>query len=252
MIDLHLSTIGDQAAALAREHGLGIEVAEFSYAVNMDTNFEHWEEVVRKNLAGIKQRILHAPFSELCPSAVEPLVIEITRRRLEQGFELARHFNIERMVVHTGYIPRVYFTDWFAEGSARFWCDFLADKPSDFTLLLENVFEEKPEIMRDIVEKTGDERLQLCLDVGHAGGASSDIPLSRWITTLAPYLGHVHIHNNYQIWDEHNPPGDGLIDIDRAINEIIDLRPDATFTAEMADLSSAVSWFKDHGFLDSR
>jgi len=249
LINLHLSTVGENAAALAREHGLGIEIAEFSYARNMDTDFPHWAAVTHANLKGIGRRIFHAPHNELCPAAVDPLIADVTRQRLEQAYKLMLHFGINRMVVHSGYVPHLYFKSWFTERSVHFWRDFLADKSPDFSLLLENVMEEEPGILRDIVEKTGDTRLQLCLDIGHAGGIFSDLPVAHWIETCVPCLGHVHVHNNCRTGDLHNPPGDGLIDMKAALTQIVELRPSATYTVETADLRSAVAWFERCGFL---
>jgi len=233
---------------LAREYGLGLEVTEFSYAANMDTDFPHWDDLTRKNLAGIKRRIFHAPFNELCPAAIDPLVAEITRQRLEQAYKLACRYGINKMVVHSGYIPHIYVESWFAERSALFWRDFLRNKPPDFSLLLENVMEEKPDVLQSIVEQTDDARFKLCLDIGHAGGVLSKIPVAHWIEATAPYLGHVHIHNNYHAEDSHNPPGSGLIEMSAALSRIMELQPSATFTAETTDLRSAVSWLADSGF----
>ena len=249
MIDLHLSTIGQEAAVLARKYGLGIEIADFGYAVNMDVNFPYWENLTHANLAGIERRIFHAPYNDLCPAAVDPLIMEVTKRRFEQAYHLTRLFAINKMVVHSGYIPNLFFKSLFTKQSVDFWRGFLLDKPSDFILLLENVMEEGPDMLLDIIEKTGDPRLQFCLDIGHAGGVFSVLPVLRWIETTAPYLSHVHIHNNYHSGDIHNPPGNGLIDMEAAINRIAELRPNATYTAETENLRSAVSWFETHGFL---
>lgn len=243
--------MGAEAATLAREFGLGLEIAEFSYAANMDTDFPRWDALTRANLVGIERRIFHAPFNELCPAAVDPLVAELTRRRLEQAYALMRHFTINRMVVHSGYVPHIYVKSWFAERSAQFWRAFLYDKPPDFSLLLENVMEESPDMLCDIITQTGDTRFRLCLDIGHAGGVFSKLPVERWIEDTAPYLNHVHVHNNYRASDLHNPPGDGLIDMASALARISDLQPGATYTLETSDLRRAVSWLTNNGFLNS-
>ena len=251
MVNLYLSTIGENAAVLARKHGFGIEIAEFSYAVNMDTDFSYREKITCENLAGIRNRIFHAPFAELCPAAIDPLIMEVTRRRYNQAYKLMQGFCINNMVVHSGYIPNLYFKSWFVNRSVEFWRDFLLDKPPDFLLFLENVMEESPDILRNIVEKTGDARFQLCLDIGHAGAAFSKAPVPRWVETTAPCLGHVHVHNNYCEGDVHNPPGDGLIGVREAIVKILEKKPNVSFTAETADLKSAVSWFDDNGFINA-
>ena len=245
-MDIYLSTIGKNAAALAREYGFGIEIAEFSCAVNMDEDFERWDELTRGNLSGIKNRIFHAPFNELCPAAIDPLIARVTKGRLEQAYRLMRRYEINKMIVHSGYIPNLYFRDWFAERSSVFWRDFLSDKPADFSLFLENVLEEDPEMLISIIEKTNDERFRLCLDIGHAGGRASILPVSEWIDVSAPYLKHVHVHNNDHKSDLHDPPGKGLIDMKAAITRITDLRPDTSYTLETEDLSAAIAWLKTY------
>ncbi|MDR3239287.1 MAG: sugar phosphate isomerase/epimerase [Clostridiales bacterium] len=250
MIDLYLSTIGTDAAALAREYGLGIEIAEFSYAVNMDTDFPHWDEIVRANIAGIERRIFHAPFNDLCPAALDPLVLEVTRRRFAQAYKLMQGYGIHKMVVHSGYLPRMHYKSWFAAHSVDFWREFLSGKPPDFLLALENVMEEDPDMLLEIVEKTGDPRFQLCLDIGHAGAYFSHKPVSHWIETAAPYLGHVHVHNNYHEVDTHNEPGDGLIDMKAALTRIAELRPNVTYTLETQNMIASVEWMKSNGFIE--
>ena len=250
-IELYLSTIGEGAAALARRHGFGLEISDFSYAANMDADFPHWDAVTRENLSGVEKRIFHAPYSELNPAAFDPLVAEVTGRRLEQAYRLARRYDIHRMVVHSGFVPRIYHRSWFVERSVEFWRGFLGGKPPDFSLLLENVMEDSPDMLMEIVDKTGDGRLKLCLDVGHAGGYFSATPVLGWVEAAAPYLGHVHIHNNNVEEDLHDPPGRGAIDVEAVLVRIRELCPGATYTAETADLLSAVSWLELRGFLSA-
>ena len=248
MTALLLSTIGKDAAKLAREHGLGIEIADFSYAVNMDEDFAYWNAVTTENLCDITNRAFHAPYSELCPAAVDPLALEVTSKRLRQALTLSRSYDIGRMVVHSGYIPKIYVKSWFTDRSVSFWRDFLTVVPQDFALLLENTFEESPDMLLDIVEAVGDARFQICLDVGHAAVAGHAVSVVNWIEAVSPYLSHAHIHNNNLAEDLHAPPGDGSINMRAAIDRILELRPNTTLTAETQDLHSALSWFKVCGY----
>lgn len=67
---------------------------------------------------------------------------------------------------------------------------------------------EEQELMVQAIEeamtRVDDPRLRLCLDVGHANSNASNVPVSEWIDCCAPYLSHVHLHNN-----EGDPEGDG-------------------------------------------
>jgi len=248
-MDFYLSTIGENAGELARQYGLGIEIAEFCYSANMDTDFSHWDGIARANMAQIERRIFHAPCFDLCPAAIEPLLVEVTWKRYKQAYALMRTYGINKMVVHSGYIPQLYIKSWFIEKSVAFWRAFISDKPPEFLLLLENTLEEKPEMLCEIVEQVGDARFQLCLDIGHSGTVSSAVPVSYWVEHVAPYLGHVHVHNNYHISDKHNPPGDGIIDMSIVLNQITQAQPKATFTLETQDLQSSLTWLGTNGFI---
>ena len=75
---LYISTIGSDAPDLAREHSLGLELADFCMASNMDRDFTQTDRHVRQILTGVSRLMLHAPFSEMCPAAIDPLVRKVT------------------------------------------------------------------------------------------------------------------------------------------------------------------------------
>ncbi|UOO36779.1 sugar phosphate isomerase/epimerase [Oscillospiraceae bacterium CM] len=246
---LYLSTLADDAPITARENGFGLEIAEFCTASNMDADFALWDGVVREKISGVDRRVLHAPFNELCPSAIDPLVLDVAKRRYEQAVKLARCYGINRIVVHSGYIPLVYFKEYFVERSVTFWRDFLKDKPSDLCLVLENVLEDSPQQLMDIVRSVDDKRLRLCIDVGHANIMRRDMTLEAWTRAVLPYLGHAHLHNNAGTWDDHAGLDDGVIDMETIIRIIAEGQKDATLTLETREAASSVAWLREKGFL---
>ena len=163
---LHLSGIDGQAAALAGKWRLGFEIAEFCWAPRLEQ--PDAMELVRQQIAGVERLWLHAPFAELAPCAIDPLVREAALRRFRQTIRTARMLGVKRIVVHGGYIPLVYFPEWYVEQSAVFWKELLADVPPDMVLAVENVMEPGPDMLVQIAEQVNDPRLGLCLDVGHA------------------------------------------------------------------------------------
>ena len=172
---IYLATISEGCRDAAKQYGLGLECDTFCTAVNLEN-----PEMIRQaeqQLDGFSHKVLHAPFNELCPAAIEPEVVRITRMRYEQAWEMAQKLGIHRMVVHSGYIPLIYFPEWFTEKSIAFWKEFLKDKPEDCEILLENVLEGEPDMTASIVEAVDDPRLKLCLDIGHA---NSEVSISLW------------------------------------------------------------------------
>jgi sugar phosphate isomerase/epimerase len=158
-------------------------------------------------------------------------------------------YGIGKMVVHSGYMAQLYDVNWFSARSVDFWKEFLEDKPDDFALYLENVFEPNPDMLCEIVGAVGDERFKLCLDIGHSATSGAKTPMSEWIERFAPALGHVHLHNNYGDYDTHNALGLGGIDVASAIRGIAGTAPGATFAIEASDGQSSVDWLVANGFL---
>jgi len=246
---IYISTIADDADSLAREYGFGLEIAEFCTALNMDESFEKYDAQVRDRIRSVERLIFHAPFNELCPAAIDPLIVDVAKMRYAQAYDLMRGYGVNRMVVHSGFVPMIYFEEWFVEKSVSFWRDFLTDKPEGLRVYIENVLERSPEMLCDIVSAVNDERLGLCLDIGHASHVKSDITINEWAEHMLPFLGHVHLHNNYGERDTHNAPGDGIVDVAALIRLVAQAAPDVTFTVETIDGRSSVKWLESIGFL---
>lgn len=247
---LYVSTVSTDAVEVAARYGIGLELAEFCTAENMDTDFARWDAAVREKMAAADRFVFHAPFNELCPAAIDPLIVDVARQRYRQAYGLMCSYGVRKMVVHSGYVPLVYHKGYFAERSIMFWKEYLEDKPDDLILCLENVMEDEPELLRDIVAEVDDPRFRLCLDIGHAGTIVSEWPISHWIDCCAPLLGHVHAHNNYRAHDNHNGLIDGEIDMAAALRRLFTLRPDVTVTLETIETGPSMQWLEKNGFLE--
>lgn len=247
---LYLGTIASDAAEVAKEYGTGLEIDEYCSAVNMDPElFSATDRAVREKMTFAGQYILHAPFNELCPAAIDPKALELAYQRLEQAYRLAKDYNIKRMVVHSGYVPQVYFKSWFSERSIEFWKNFMRDKPEDFYIMIENVLEDEPYTMAEMLKQLGDHRIGACLDIGHAH-CSSNVDLMDWVSALGPFLHHVHIHNNNKEYDQHWDLGRGNIDMNRIMEAIRDCAPGTvTYTIENVECRDSMRWLSENGWI---
>jgi len=234
-----IATLFEGAPRIAQEYGFGLEIDEFCTASNMDTDFEHWNSIVLDHMKFAQAAVFHAPFAELSPCAIDPVMRKAAMKRFFQAAALARSYGIRRMVVHGGFIPNVYFPIWYEEKSAEFWREFLSVQPDDFELLIENVMEDDPASMQRMFDAIGDKRAGICLDTGHAHVVSR-IPVEEWITTLSGRIRHVHLHNNYGEHDTHNPPGEGTIDMERVMALLDAHAPEASITFECLKFDSSL------------
>ena len=244
---LYLSTISTDAPCVAREYGFGLELAEFCTAWNMDEKFTHVDSVVKKKLEGIPRSLLHAPYNELFPCAIDKKARALAAERYRQATDLATRYGSRKVIIHGGYNPQIYFPVWYVKQSVLFWQDFLRDNPG-VEIVLENVLEDEPRWLLDIVAGVDDPRLRLCLDIGHVNAYSS-VPLTDWLVLWAPYLSHLHIHNNDGSRDAHNALNEGTIPIKELLLQAQHLCPDATYTLELMNDAPSVVWLQENDLI---
>ena len=242
---LYISTIAPDAPALARQYGLGLEIAEYCTAWNMDEKFDEVHPTVLEKVRDIPNRVLHAPFNELFPCAIDPKARELAAYRYRQAINLAKRYDATKVIIHGGYNPRIYYPVWYVGESIKFWQDFMKEDPG-VEIVLENVLEEELGMLLDIVKGVDDPRLRLCLDVGHVN-AYSGIPVLDWLQAWAPYLSHFHIHNNDGSWDTHSPLDCGSIPMRELLAQAENLCPNATFTLEVMEAEPSARWLKEKG-----
>ena len=247
---LHLSGMDSRAPALARTWGLGFEITEFCWAPRLEQ--PDAMALVQRQIQGAAGLWLHAPFAELAPCAIDPLVRDAALCRFRQTIRTAQALGVQRMVVHGGFIPLVYFPEWFVEQSVLFWKELLADVPADMVLAVENVMEPGPDMLVQIASQVNDPRLGLCLDVGHANTSVSKTPPMDWIVPMAPWLRHVHLHNNAGDWDLHDPLGRGNIPMEQMLDTLLTVCPAATYTIENQDCAPSLDRLAPRGYLEER
>lgn len=245
--NIYLSTIATDAVRVAKEYGLGIEIAEYCTAWNMDEKFAGVDGVVKKKLDGISRSVLHAPYNELFPCAIDPKARELAASRYRQAIGLAKRYGSTKVIIHGGFNPWIYFPVWYVGESIKFWQEFLEQDPG-VQIVLENVLETDPAWLLDIVKGVDDSRLKMCLDIGHVN-AYSNIPAMDWLETCAPYISHFHVHNNDGSRDQHNALNDGTIPLKEFLLRAEEICPDATFTMELMKDTLSMQWMAENGLI---
>ena len=178
-MNFYLSTIDENAQTLAKQYGMGLEIAEYCTAWNLDEKFPETDVAVRKKMEGVSNLVFHAPFNELFPCAIDPRARELASYRYRQAIRVAKEYGATKVVIHGGYNPRIYYPEWYVEQSILFWKEFLKEN-AGMEICLENVLEEAPGMLVDIVRGVENTKLRLCLDVGHVN-AYSKIPVAAWV-----------------------------------------------------------------------
>jgi sugar phosphate isomerase/epimerase len=160
---------------------------------------------------------IHGPFMDLSPGGVDQRIKEVTRERLFKTIQLAHFFNPRMIVFHPGY------ESWKFDGNINLWLESSLQtwKPlvkeaeeKGLTLAVENVFEEGPEPIKNLLEEIHSPRFRFCFDTGHQNVfARTSLPV--WMEALGGFLSEVHLHDNHGEMDEHLPVGEGKFDFDQ-------------------------------------
>ena len=233
---------------LARQYGLGIEIAEFCTASNIDQDFEKYDSIVLNTIRGVERRTLHGPFNELFPCAIDPRARELAAFRYWQAIELAKRYAAEKVVLHGGFQPYLYFPQYYVEQSGLFWKHFMNELTEKMgedapVIVLENVLEPDPGMLLQIVKQAEHPKLKLCLDLGHVN-AYSKVRWEKWIEESAPYLSHVHLHNNAGDYDTHSTLSDGNLPIQKILEKLQLLAPEASICLEIPAAESSVKYLE--------
>ena len=177
---------------------------------------------------------VHAPFMDLSPGGADAKIKSATMERLHQTLTAAAIFVPRMITFHPGY------NKWFFDGDIPFWLESslttwqpIVERAAklDLQLALENVFEEDPSGLQQLMSAIGAPHLGFCFDIGHCN-LFSTVSMEEWFISLGGYMREVHLHDNRKTADDHLPVGDGEINFELFMRLVNDYRVSPIFTIE--------------------
>ena len=204
-------------------------------AEDLDTSHEEdlqrLSEALRENQLEVS---IHGPFMDLSPGGVDPRIKEVTRDRFLKTIELAHFFNPTSIVFHPGY-ERWKFDgniNLWLESSLQTWRPLVKEaEERGLTLAIENVFEESPDPIKNLLEEIHSPRFRFCFDTGHHNVFGKTL-LPVWMEALGGFLSEVHLHDNHKEMDEHLPMGEGEFDFSQFFAFLSQLKLNPLYTLE--------------------
>lgn len=208
------------------------EAAERGLCLDLLFDAEALDGYRAKELDELRERIegkgmavsLHGPYVDLVPGSPDPRVREVSLERMLQVVEPARLLRARQVVLHSGWDP----WRWRYDGDRKLWRErslevwerlLRATERAGTVWALENVFEEEPGPLLEIIERVGSLRLRHCLDLGHFN-VFAGCSLEEWLSALGPFVVAVHLHDNDGRQDGHLALGQGNIDWERTLGAI--------------------------------
>ncbi len=194
-------------------------------------------EKLCKSLDWNPKLTLHAPFTDLNPGAVEPMVRSVTQMRFRQFLNVAAILKPRVAVFHGAYDKWRYNgrKDIWLANSIDTWQKVMEEASSaGVRVAIENVFDEDPEALLLLIEKIGRPDFGFCFDTGHFNLFSS-VPMEEWFAALGRHLLEVHLHDNDGSADSHWALGRGHIDFQKFFGLMRRNSPTPVFTIEAHD-----------------
>jgi sugar phosphate isomerase/epimerase len=159
---------------------------------------------------------LHGPFYDLAPGGMDTKILEASRDRLKQVFNLIPVFEPMSIVCHTGYDRERYHeveNEWL-ETALETWTPLIDDlRGTETTLVIENVYEKTPKMLLRLMKGLDTTKVGFCFDTGHMN-VFSEKSMEDWLKALGPFLKQVHLHDNDGTSDDHWAIGAGKIDFE--------------------------------------
>ncbi|MGD8757514.1 MAG: sugar phosphate isomerase/epimerase family protein [Deltaproteobacteria bacterium] len=178
---------------------------------------------------------LHGPFYDLVPGGMDKKILQASRERLREAFELIPIFEPMAMVCHTGYDRKRYYEaqDAWLETAIETWAPLVRGlQGTATTLMLENVYERTPRMLFRLLKGLHTNKVGFCFDTGHMS-AFSETDMGDWLKVLGPFVKELHLHDNDGSWDDHWAIGQGHVDFETLFKYVEDshLRPIITLEA---------------------
>lgn len=195
---------------------------------------------------------LHGPRHGFDPASRDRAIRELAWRRTIFLFDVAAYMAPDLLVFHSSYNPLPYGneTEQWVDSTAAFWRRALKFLPDEnVKVMIENIYDENPEPLAEMLRRVNHPRIGFCLDIGHFNLFSKNIGIEEY---LAPFEGlplHMHLHDNSGEKDEHLPPGQGTIDYAPLIACLKKRQLPWTLTAECKNPEAnekAVTWVHEH------
>ncbi|MGD9580445.1 MAG: sugar phosphate isomerase/epimerase family protein [Vampirovibrionia bacterium] len=226
----------------ANTNNLGIEINSFSSPLTFQSDWHGLLEIIKRQLKVFNGfKALHG-ISCQGPHRWDRFYVQELKKTLEKCLTIAEELETKAVIYHSMYMPGLTFwkyKDWH-ECQVDLW-GHVSQKAQEkeIVIAIENIVDENPKNIFDVIKDINLSNLKCCLDFGHINLIASNIPPTEWIESLEPYLYSVHCHNNNGRYDSHNSLENGTIEYKEIIEKLIECKAPPKIAIETFNLEYA-------------
>lgn len=159
----------------------------------------------QKKFKNIKS--MHGPFLDLKPSSPDLEIRKVSYNRYLRALNIAKELELDYIIFHSQinpYLNEPFLKELNNKQNKEFWDSIIKQAEYKGTILIENIFEETPLMLKELIETINLPNIRVNLDVGHANLGKAT--LEQWISGLKDYIDYIHLHSNNGIYDQHKSP----------------------------------------------
>ena len=231
---------------LLKEHldlKIGVEIQDFTESNLSDDEIK---KIVFKYKTLLKNfpytKSLHGPFLDLKPASPDADIMRVSYNKYLRTINSAIELEMDYVIFHSQINPflnQPFLKDLNNRQSREFW-KYIMEKTKEFrgTILIENIFEESPAMLKDYIETVNMENIKINLDIGHA--KLGKVPLEEWISELKDHIAYIHLHWNDGLYDQHLEPSKEDIKYIKSLLHKYSINPVISLEYKVSNLKETV------------
>lgn len=223
---------------------IGVEIQDFTEPNLTDNEIKDLVATYRELLRDLPNiKSLHGPFLDLKPSSPDENIRRVSYDKYLRTIKIANELNMDYVIFHSQinpYLSEPFISSLNNSQSKDFW-KMITDEMKSFKgiILIENIFEESPKMLKDYMDTLNIENIKVNLDIGHARLGKSS--LEEWISELKEYIAYIHLHWNDGKYDQHIEPKNQDIDYIKSLLIKYNINPVISLEYKVSDLKSTVN-----------
>lgn len=178
---------------------------------------------------------VHGPLFDLNPGSLDRIIRDYTKFNFMRCLNISALLKASVVVFHLGLnplVPHEYRKLWL-KTSMKTWKPVVRHaKRLGIVIAIENMFLNRPQLLRNVIDVVDSPFMRACLDIGHVN-VYSIVPLEEWIQVLGERIVKVHINDNDARNDLHLAFGEGNVNYQEAYELLHKHRVRALMTLEM-------------------
>lgn len=230
------------------DNNIGVEIQDFTES---NLSKDEINTIVKKYKASFQNfnntKSLHGPFLDLKPASPDEDIRRISYNKYLRTINIATELEMDYLIFHSQinpFLSEPFISDLNNRQSREFWEKIMYEvKEYKGTILIENIFEETPKMLKEYMQTLNMDNIKVNLDIGHA--RISKAPLEEWISELKDYIAYIHLHWNNGIHDQHMEPSKQNIEEVKNLLSKYNINPVISLEYKVSDLKSTVELLKE-------